>query len=118
MNTEAASDASRPLPVPSDLKPRGRGRRFFRAVTAEFEPDPHEVELLAEAARMLDLVDRLREATADVPLEVDGKTHPLIVELRQVRSDLRLLLSSFAWEDGDTPNSRRARRAAEVRWAR
>ena len=67
---------------------------------------------------MLDLVDRLRAETADAPLEIDGKTNPLIVELRLVRQDLRLLLSSFAWEEGDTPNARRARRAAEVRWAR
>lgn len=87
-------------------------------MTAEFTPDPHELELLAEAARCLDHVDRLREATAGAPLEIDGKTNPLVVELRLVRQDLRLLLSSFAWEDGDTPNSRRARRAAEARWER
>ena len=67
---------------------------------------------------MLDLVDRLRAETADAPLEIDGKTHPLLVELRLVRQDLRLLLSSFAWEGDEGPNARRARRAAEVRWQR
>ena len=112
------SSTGTPLPVPGDLTPRGRGRRFWRAVTAEFQPDPHELELLAEAARGLDLVDRLRDATAEAPLLADGKTNPLLVELRLVRSELRLLLSSFAWEDGDSPNTRRARRAAEVRWSR
>lgn len=118
MTENATADAPSPLPVPSDLTPRGRGRKFWRTVTAEFEPDPHELELLAEAARMLDHVDRLREATAEAPLLADGRTNPLVVELRLVRSDLRLLLASFAWEDGDTPNSRRARRAAEARWQR
>lgn len=103
---------------PADLVARGRGRRFWRAVTAEFTPDPHELELLAEAARGLDLVDRLREATSEGPLTVDGRTNPLLVELRLVRAELRLLLSSFGLEDGESPNARRARRAAEARWSR
>jgi hypothetical protein len=60
----------------SDLTPRGRGRRFWRAVTGTFEADPHDLELLAEVARMLDLVDRLRDMTADAPPAVDGRTNP------------------------------------------
>lgn len=68
---------------------------------------------------MLDLVDRLREATDNEPLLADGRTNPLLIELRLVRSDLRLLLSQFSWDDdGDTPTSRRARHAANARWSR
>jgi hypothetical protein len=33
---------------------------------------------------------------------VDGRTNPLLVELRLCRSELRLLLSQFDWEDGET----------------
>jgi hypothetical protein len=112
---QAAATAPNP---PSDLIARGRGRRFWRAVTGEFTPDPHELELLAEAARGLDLVDRLRSATSDAPLSVDGRTNPLLVELRLCRAELRLLLSQFDWQDGETPTQRRARRAAESRWSR
>jgi len=52
---------------PADLKPKGRGRRFWRQVHTEFDFGADDLELLAETCRILDLVDQLREA-ADPPV--------------------------------------------------
>ena len=101
---------------PSDLVARGRGRRFWRSVTSEFEADPHDLELLAEGCRMLDLLDAIRDELDDQPLLLDGRTNPLLVESRLIRAELRLLLGRFGWDE-DEP-SRRARRAANARWGR
>ena len=116
------------LPAPpSDLKPRGRGRRFWRTVVDGFDLRPDELELLAEAARLLDLADRLREAAADAPVVVDGRTHPALVELRQVRQELRRHLAQLALPDPDagevsaevaTLRTIKARKAARARWDR
>ena len=116
------------LPAPpSDLTARGRGRKFWRAVLADHELRADEVELLAECCRLLDLTERLREAAADAPLLVNGRTHPLLTELRQVRQQLRLHLAQLALPDPDggevsqdvaTLRTIKARRAARARWDR
>ena len=113
-------DGSAPAPKPpDDLRKRGRGRKFWKQVVAEFELAPHEAEMLAEACRCLDHCDRLREQLEDAPLLVDGKTHPLVIELRLTRNDLRLLLTSMGWGDEvETTTTRRARHAAAARWQR
>ncbi len=88
-----------------------------------------EIELLAEACRQLDLADTLRdEATSPM---VEGRVHPALVELRQVRMELRRTLAQLALPDEDddgTPRvlppevsrfrSVRARKAALARWDR
>jgi hypothetical protein len=117
---------SDPVPAPpGDLVDRGVG--FWRAVCEDHELRPDELELLAEACRLLDLADRLRAETAGGPLLVDGRTHPLLVELRQVREQLRKSLSVLAFPDevadADSPEladfrSWRARKAARARWDR
>ncbi len=117
-------------PPPAGLRPRGRGRRFWRTVLAAYEAmRADEIELLAEACRQLDLADTLRdEATSPM---VEGRVHPGLVELRQVRMELRRTLAQLALPDEDddgTPRvlppevSRfrtvRARKAAHARWDR
>ena len=116
------------LPAPpSDLTARGRGRKFWRAVLADHELRADEVELLAECCRMMDLADRLRAAAAEAPVVVDGRTHPALVELRQVRQELRRHLAQLALPDPDagevsqdvaTLRTIKARRAARARWDR
>ena len=102
---------------PDDLVPRGRGRRFWRQVFKEFDPNPREVELVAEAARLMDHLDAVRVQLRDAPLVVDGRTHPLVVERRLALSELRLLLGSIGWGDEVDPLRRgRARKAAATRW--
>ena len=116
------------LPAPpSDLPARGRGRKFWRAVLADHELRPDELELLAECCRMMDLADRLRDTAADAPVVVDGRTHPALVELRQVRQELRRHLGQLALPDPDagevsaevaTLRTIKARKAARARWDR
>lgn len=116
---------------PSDLKARSRGARFWRAVVAEFEPSPVELELLGEACRTLDELDALRRAVAtDGPIvtgsRAQPRTHPGLVELRQGRAELRRLLDALSIPvplaaAGDVEGvvslaSRRAGRAARARW--
>lgn len=113
-------------PPPSDLVPRGRGRRFWRSVLADHELRPDEIELLAEACRQLDLLDALRVVSEPVVLE--GKVNAAIVESRQVRMELRRTLAQLCLpdpegEEGDispevaTFRSWRARKAARARWS-
>lgn len=109
-------------PPPADLVPRGRGRRFWRAVLEDNELRPDELELLAEACRQLDLLDELRVVSEPVVLE--GKVNAAIIESRQVRQELRRTLSQLCLpdpeEDADkvaSIRSQKARRAARVRWS-
>jgi hypothetical protein len=117
---------------PSDLKAGTRGARFWRAVVAEFEPSPVELELLGEACRTLNELDALRRAVAKDGATVGGsrgqtRTHPGLVELRQGRAELRRLLDALAIPvplaaAGDMEGvvslaSRRAQKAARARWA-
>lgn len=94
---------------------------------AEHELRADELELLAEVARQLDLVEALRVAVG-ANLVIDGKLHPALVELRQVRMELRRGLAQLAIPDGgvtgelpvEVSNLRtiKARKAARARWDR
>jgi len=89
------------------LKPRGR--RFFDAITTEFDPSPSESELLLEAARTIDLLELL--AADEDPRAIR--------EARQQRLVLGRLLAQLQIPADriDSPTSVRARHAAESRWA-
>lgn len=118
---------------PDDLAPPGRGRKFWRQTVAEYELAVHELELLAEACRTMDELDQLRAAVAADGPTVTGsrgqtRVHPAMLELRQGRAELRRLLDALAIpasqavdgaDEGNVASlaSRRARRAAHVRWA-
>jgi hypothetical protein len=112
-------------PPPSDLVPRGRGRRFWRGVTGAYDLRPDELELLAEACRQLDLLEALRSAATSVLL--GERVHPALVEARQVRQELRRTLAQLCLPDDseedavtlEMANARswRARKAARARWS-
>jgi hypothetical protein len=101
---------------------QSRGEAFRARVAADYDPKPDELELLTEAARMLDLLEALHEAVdEDGPLIRDAKgpsIHPALVEARQVRESLRKTLHALGIPDaeGEHVRSRSARRAAERRW--
>lgn len=104
---------------PADLVPRGRGRRFWRAMTAEYTLRVDEIEVLAESARMLDLLDVLRERVAEDGPVVDGSrgqvvVHPALVELRQVRQELRRTLGQLGIPDEADEEQPGARPALRV----
>jgi hypothetical protein len=83
-----------------------RGRAFWTKITTDYELAPDEAELLTEAARTLDLCDRL---DAD-PDEVRS--------LLTARSLLGRLLGQLKIPGGvETTMTARARTAATARWA-
>lgn len=117
--------------APSDLAARGRGRRFWRQVTTEWELSLPELELLAEACRTIDELDALRRAVKREGTTVKGslgqrRAHPALTELRLGRGELRRLLDTLAIPEplaagAEGPGvvsmaSRRAQKAARARW--
>jgi len=116
--------------LPEGLQPRGRGRRFWKAVTEAFEFRADELALLVEVCKVLDTIDRLEGDLEGGPSIVVGSRgqpalNPGIAELRQQRALLgRLLAQLNIPEDGEEPQSAgvlsprsvRGRRAAAARW--
>ncbi len=103
------------------------GRDLWRRVFDAFELDDHELPGLLLAARQLDDVARL-----EALLESDGvvttgsagqpRLSAVVTELRQARLAASRLLEQLALPIDDmstavTPASKRARHAAQARWA-
>lgn len=69
---------------------------MWRAITAGFELDEHELTLLREAARTVDLLDALEAEVKRAGAVVDSpqgrKANPAAVEARQQRLTLARLL--------------------------
>ena len=87
--------------------PRGvrtAGKRLWTAVSCDFELDPPELELLAEACRTLDLIAQLRAEAAESGLVIAPsqgvRVHPAVVEARQQRLALAKLLSALGLPKG------------------
>lgn len=109
--------------APRSLGPRGR--RLWRRITADFELQASELELLGDAARTADLVDRLTEHLSREELIVDGSrgqsvVNPVAAELRLQRELLARLLGRLALPEEDDDDQvaamRLGRRGAAVRW--
>jgi hypothetical protein len=112
--------------------PRGLGakaRRLWADVTTTYTLRPDELRLLEDAAREVDLIERLEEALVDEALVSPGskgqeRVSPLFAEVRQHRLVLARLLRQLDLPDVDagrarereTVRSSRARRAARERW--
>lgn len=95
--------------------PRGlrcNGKRLWTAVTSEFELDPPELELLAEACRTLDLIALLRAEAAKTGLVIASsqgvRIHPAAIEARQQRLTLAKLLSALGLPKGLAESQPRA----------
>ena len=85
---------------PSDLTRAGRGRRLWRAVCSELELNEHEVALLHEAARCLDILDQLDALTRrSGVLLPDLRLAPWVIEIRQQQLVLTRLLASLRLPD-------------------
>lgn len=94
---------------------KSSGRRLWRAVLGEFELDEHELALLREAVRTVDLLDDLAAQVADDGLMVDSpqgrKLHPAAVEARQQKIALARILAALRMPSGDESEGRPQRRA-------
>jgi hypothetical protein len=107
-----------------------RGADFFDSVTAEYDLSKVELQLLSEACKTLDDLEKLAEALETDGVVVAGSTgqkraNPLIQEIRQHRLLAGKLLSQLDLPDDQgetlaTPLQARARSAgragAKVRW--
>jgi hypothetical protein len=102
------------------------GRRFLAAYEAEFDTNPHELEILRMAARCLDEVTRLTLLLVDAPYALKGSrgavmSNPLLQELRAHRASFVALVGAVNIEGEKsaavaTVVSDLARHAARKRW--
>ncbi|BDB59566.1 hypothetical protein [Rhodococcus sp. RDE2] len=78
---------------------RAAGRRLWSAVVDDYELAEHELQILREAVRTVDLIDALHKvAGAEGPLAESSqgiRVHPALVELRQQRITLARLLAAL-----------------------
>ena len=112
MTTENAKNAPSP--------PTGTGaagRRLWVSVVSDYEMDEHELAVLVEATRTVDLLDELNAAVRSEGAIVESpqgrKAHPAVVEARQQRVVLARLLAAMRMpvgEAGDLQAHARARR--------
>lgn len=107
-----------------------RAAELWDRITADYELRVDEVELLVEACREVDVIERLEAELRDAPLSVKGGrgqviSHPLLGEVRQHRAVLKSLLGGLKLTDqadGErrartgTSRSTTARAAAMQRW--
>lgn len=102
-----------------------RGRRFWRGTLAEFELSDAEREILAEACRTLDDLDRLAAMVSEHGGAVSGSqgqvvVNPALTEARGQRLALHRLVAALQLPDADDapiPSAiqMRGKRANEVR---
>jgi hypothetical protein len=110
---------------PTGLK--ASGRKLWAAVAGLYVLTPAELEMLGQACRTSDELDRLEKAVRALPdLVTTGSTgqlkpHPLLEEVRRHRLLLERLTTALNLPDddqevGDRGSTRHARRAAQGRW--
>lgn len=107
--------------IPAGTGPSGR--KLWAALVADYVFDEHEMALLREAVRTVDMLDKLHDVvTRDgimvvitrEGIVVDSKLHPALVESRQLKIALARLLAALRLPDGtegDSTQGRRQRRA-------
>jgi hypothetical protein len=105
--------AKREVPGP----PKGTGpsgTALWRDVLTKYELEEHELALLREMLRTVDLLDKLAAITAREGLMVKGawgsKPHPAVVEARQARIALARLTAALRLPAGDTNDQVKGRR--------
>ena len=103
------------------------GKSIWKRLNSELEFSAREVIVLEQACRVADTVAILealieREGTSSTGSRNQARLNPALSELRQSRLTLLRLLSAIDVPDGAevprTAASRRAQRAADVRWGR
>ncbi|UYP19777.1 hypothetical protein OED52_04255 [Rhodococcus sp. Z13] len=78
----------------------------WSAIVAEYELTEHELQILREAVRTVDLLDTLHKVAGEEGPLADSsqgrRVHPAIVELRQQRITLARLLATLNIPTEDT----------------
>lgn len=115
------ADETRQPTMPAGLT--AAARRLWSEVLDGYELEEHELGLLREMCRTQAVLDRLdRVVRRDGPLVSDrfgeARTHPALVEARQLRiayARLSAALRLPAGEEGDARSTRRPQRRAGAR---
>ena len=98
------------------------GARLWHSVVDDYELEEHELALLVEAVRTVDVLNELEadvRGTGPIVSSPQGdKANPALVEARQQRIALARLLAALrlpAGEEGDQQSSARPQRRVGVR---
>ena len=91
------------------------GRALWRSVVDRFDLDEHELALLREASRLVDLLDLLDAAVKRDGAMLGDRVHPAAVESRQSRLALARLLAALRLPDGVETATRPQRRGGARR---
>ncbi|MEV0626016.1 hypothetical protein [Nonomuraea wenchangensis] len=99
--------------VPANTGPAGK--RLWGDVLGAYELEEHEMALLREMVRTVDLLDDLDAVVRRDGLLVEGpkgdqKMHPAVVEARQARIALARLAASLRLPSGDEEDQANRRR--------
>jgi hypothetical protein len=114
--------AKKPIPPPA-AETGVNGAKLWRDLTGRYEFEEHELCLLREMVRSVDLLDKLAGITKREGAIVKGphgsKPHPAIVESRQQKIALARLTAALRLpagdQDRDPAAGRRPQRRVEVR---
>jgi hypothetical protein len=109
--------------IPATPKGTGpSGTKLWRDVLSKYELEEHELALLREMLRTVDLLDKLAAITAREGLMVKGawgsKPHPAVTESRQQKIALARLTAALrlpAGDENDPAVGRRPQRRVGVR---
>jgi hypothetical protein len=102
------------------------GRAFWRSIIATYELSPGELELLRQACRTVDVLERVDAQLAAEDLTTVGsrgqmRCHPLLTAAVEQRRTLEALLNAMALpfpaEEFGKRRSPSAVAAAQARWA-
>jgi hypothetical protein len=132
-NLKIDRSTSMPRKATKRDRPAGLGEdggRLWDAITGEYQLRPDELQLLVDAAREVDLIDRMQAELTSAALVVKGSygqpaPNPLLTEVRQHRATLGGLLRQLKLPDSPAGLARKAghvteqaRAAANARWGR
>lgn len=106
-----------------------RGRRLWDAILGGDEGldgDQHDMELIAETCRILDVIDGLSQAVKRDGVTVDGSrgqtvVHPAVAELRQQQIAFSRLIAQLNLDEEElgamlSARQASAKRAGQKRW--
>ncbi|WP_336208223.1 hypothetical protein [Nonomuraea sp. LPB2021202275-12-8] len=99
---------------------RESGRRLWASVLAEYDLEEHELALLREMVRTVDLLDELDEAVHADGLMVTGpglqqRVHPAAVEARQQKIALARLAAALRLPAGEEDDAQKGARRPQRR---
>jgi len=77
------------------------GRRLWKAVLEDFEPEQHELMMLEQACQVADTIAALTAALGDGLVDGNGRVRAELVEVRQQRIIFARLLAAMRLESGE-----------------